>query len=368
MKRIILALIAFLILPLAPARADSAIILTSTPHRDASGIFLSDQLAQDLTAVGVLGRALFNRNRAINNWIIDIQLIEEVEDLADGYSYRDASGKVVTVEKSVVAQVWLATLRQALRGAQVSVVGYGNPSLPTISKIAPSELSIARTLAQQRLATWLGRDVAFTNFGAQREASRGAAELYKTLIAEVSVINSLITTPDIESLRLGLVGLLNPDLSSNDFAELSMSYTEAVAAMKKRIRIAAGNYTITSSSYALPVTVINDFAQQVNVDVDAWTSNARVIVGTIPRITVGAKSQLQIKVPLKILASGETTLALQLHAPNGDRVGNIEEIPLRLAVISSLTTWLIVGMALILLVAVIIQSVRRVKRRRNDGT
>jgi hypothetical protein len=367
MKRIIVALFTLLLLPLTPARADSVIILTSTPHRDATGIFINDQLAQDLTAVGDLGKTLFNRNRNINNWIIDVGLIEEAEDLGDGYSYRDASGKIIAVEKSVVAQIWLTTLRQALRGAQVSVVGYGNPSIPTITKIAPNELSIVRTLAQRRLATWLGRDVAFTSFGAQQQASRSASELYKTLIVEVSVINSLITTPDIETLRLGLIGLLNPGLSNNDFAGLSISFTDAVAAMKKRIRIAAGNYTVTSSSYALPVTVINDFDQQVNVDVDAWTSNARVVVGTIPRITVGAKSQLQIKVPLKILASGETTLALQLHAPNGDRVGNIEEIPLRLAVISPLTTWFIVGMALILLVAAIVQSVRRVKRRRNDG-
>ena len=367
MKRLFLLLISFLLIPLAPARADSVITLISTPHRNASGVFINDQLAQDLTAVGKLGQTLFNRSHYTTNWIIDVQLIEEVRDLADGYSYLDGE-KVITVEKSVVAQVWLTTLRQALRGAQVSVVGYGDPSLPSINKVAPNEISILRTLAQQRLAQWLGRDVALTNFGATRTVTRNAEELYRALLGEVSVINSIITTPDIEALRLGLASLLNPNLSNNDFAELSMSYTDAVAAMKKRIRIAAGNYTITASSYALPVTVINDFDQQINVDVDAWTSNARVIVGTIPRITVNAKSQLQIKVPLKVLASGETTLALQLHAPNGERVGNIEEIPLRLAVISPLTTWFIVGMALILLGAAIVQSVRRVKRRRNNGT
>ena len=367
MKRLVAFLFAFLLIPLAPVRADSFITLTSTAHRNASGIFINDQLAQDLTAVGELGQTLFNRPRYVTNWIIDVQLIEEVEDLADGYSYLDGA-KVVPVEKSVVARVWLATLRQALRGAQVSVVGYGDPSLPAINKVAPNEISILRTLAQQRLAQWLGRDVALTSYGATQGASRSAEELYKTLLGEVAVINSLITTPDIEALRLGLASLLNPKLSNNDFAELSMSYTEAVAAMKKRIRVAAGNYTITSSTYALPVTVINDFDQQINVDVDAWTSNARVLVGTVPRISVGAKSQLQIKVPLNVIASGETTLALQLHAPNGERVGNIEEIPLRLAVISPLTTWFIVGMALILLGAAIVQSVRRVKRRRNSGT
>ena len=366
MKRLFLFLFAFLLLPIAPVRAESVITLISTPHRNAAGIFINNQLAQDLTAVGTLGQTLFNRARNTTNWIIDDQLIEEVEDLADGYSYLDGE-KVVTVDKSVVAQVWLTTLRQALRGAQISVIGYGDPSLPSINKVAPNEISILRTLAQQRLAKWLGRDVALTNYGATKPVSRNAEELYRSLLAEVSVINSIITTPDIEALRLGLTSLLNPNLSKDDFAELSMSYTDAVSAMKKRIRVDAGNYTITSSTYSLPVTVINGFDQQINVDVDAWTSNARVIVGKIPRITVGAKSQLQIKVPLSVIASGETTLALQLHTPSGERVGNIEEIPLRLAVISPLTTWFIVGMALILLGAAIVQSVRRVKRRRNSG-
>ena len=72
MKRIIVSLLTLLLLPLTPARADSVIILTSTPHRDATGIFINDQLAQDLTAVGDLGKTLFNRNRNINNWIIDV--------------------------------------------------------------------------------------------------------------------------------------------------------------------------------------------------------------------------------------------------------------------------------------------------------
>ena len=123
-------------------------------------------------------------------------------------------------------------------------------------------------------------------------------------------------------------------------------------------------YTITASRYDLPVTIINDFNQQVSVDLDITTTNSRVLVTQVPRVTIDASSQVQIKIPIDVIASGDTALRLQLRTPRGSAIGEIERIPLRLAVISPITTWFTTGTAIILLLAAVIQSVRRVKRRK----
>ena len=112
-------------------------------------------------------------------------------------------------------------------------------------------------------------------------------------------------------------------------------------------------------------SVINDFDQVVSVDLDVTTTNSRVVVTQVPRITLEPQSQIQIKVPVEVIASGDTALRLQLRTPKGSVVGESTRIPLRLAVISPVTTWFTTGMAIILLLAATVQSVRRVKRRRN---
>ena len=48
---------------------------------------------------------------------------------------------------------------------------------------------------------------------------------------------------------------------------------------------------------------------------------------------------------------------------NGAQIGQSKSVELQLAVISPLTTWFTTGMAIILLLAAVVQSVRRVKRR-----
>lgn len=369
LRVVIVALITTLSsLVISPAHADTTIVLSEPTHRDANGIFVNDSLATAISSEGALGKLVFDRPRRVDTWVIDVALIEEVQDLADGYTYFDEKGGKVSVDKSLAAEIWLSTLNSALRTSSVLALPYGNPSISYLSNVAPNELSILRNLAQQRLSTFLGRGAGFApnSLASTGKISRPNSLLYRNSLQEISILNSLVTSSDIESLRLRLAELVNPKLPKSDFDQIAKSFEDAVKAMKKRIRVTSGNYTITASQYDLPVTVINDFDQQINVDVDAWTSNSRVTLGTIPRISVPARSQIQIKVPITVIASGDTTLAIQLHAPNGKAVGEIEEIPLRLAVISPVTTWFIVGMALTLLFAAIIQSLRRVKRRRTN--
>ena len=145
---------------------------------------------------------------------------------------------------------------------------------------------------------------------------------------------------------------------------ISKSYSAAIKEVNNKLRISPGNYTITTKNYDLPVTVINDFTEPVSLDLIITTTNSRVLVEDVPRITIDGQSQIQIEVPIEVIASGDTALRLQLYTPKADLIGLEERIPLRLAIISPITTWLTTGMAIILLLAAIVQSVRRVKSRR----
>lgn len=361
----LIALIPLLVFA-TPAHASAVITLTEPPHRNAAGIFLNNQLAESLGPEGRLGILLFDRVGGPKTWIIDVALIEDIIDLSDGYTYLDSNGEEIAVESYVIADIWINTLKVAIKRNQVLALPYGNPSQSFLKRAAPGELNLYRTLAQQRLSTILGVDVGLTDLSpsSYSKPSPSAQQLYTSLRKSISTVNSIVTTPDVETLRLRIAQLLNTETSKEEAPLITKSYRQAGIDLQERLRISAGNYTITSAQYDLPVTLVNDFNQPVTVDIDIWSTNARVIIGEVPRQTIDAQSQLQVKVPLDVIASGETSLNLQLRTPAGKRLGEVTTIPLRLAVISPLTTWFTTGMAIILLLAAVIQSVRRVKRRR----
>lgn len=361
--------ISFFFFVIVPSHAATVITLSDISHRNANGVFIDNILSEEILPKGRLGKLLFERPSGVKIWVIDMALVEEIADLADGYTYIDSDSNEASGEPVVVADIWLNTLRSATRNATVIALPYGNPSVTFLKRSAPGELEIYRTLGEERLAAFLGRPVSRYDVDgvSDREPKQTTARLYTSLRKSVRVTNSIVTSPEVETVRLRLAQLLNPSLDAERSLELNRSFATFVTKMNQRIRISGGNYTITSAQYQLPVTVINEFDQQVTLDLRVWTSNSRVIVGKIPRITVAASSQLQIEVPLEVIASGDTTLNLQLQTPNGKELGLVKKIPLRLAVISPLTTWFTTGLALILLLTAVMQSWRRVKRRRAHG-
>lgn len=367
MKRIFVILLSIFLIPLTRADASSTVLLAEPTHRLSSGIFFDNGLSDLISPTGRLGRLVFDKTNKSATWIIDPALIEEISDLVDGYTYLDKDGKQVSAPPLVIADIWLNTVKNNSRRTTVLALPYGNPSLSFLTKNAPGELSLYRSLGQERLAALLGREVGQTSATSAGELPRGTAVIYSSLRKPVATLNTLVTLREVEDLRLKLAQLLDTSLSKEVRSLLNNDLEGAVKKLDQKIRISGGNYTITSSRYELPITIINRFDQQVNLDVRIFPTNSRIVVTSIPRVTVGAQSQIQIKVPISVIASGDTTLRIQLLTPRGERVGEIKRIPLRLAVISASTTWFATSLALILLLAVITQSVRRVKRRRKIG-
>ena len=86
MKRLIALSLLLVVLPLFPTSAASTITLAEPTHRSSSGIFFNDDLASLISPSGRLGQLLFDRTGRTKTWIIDAALVEEIADLADGYT------------------------------------------------------------------------------------------------------------------------------------------------------------------------------------------------------------------------------------------------------------------------------------------
>jgi len=367
MRKIALFILSFFITLAFPSisYAETLITLIKPSTQLADGRYINNDLALSLSPGGDLDALLSKPVRGTRTWVIDPALIEEIAALGDGYTYLDSEGKEVVIEEFAIANDWLTLLRFLTRNDRIVATTYGSPSISYLSRSAPGELAIYNQLSVLRLQDFIGREVVSPGTSSAGEPAAVARNSYNSMRKTIRVLNTLVTTNDVETLRLGLAKTLNPALSRDNATLLTRSYQNEVKRFEKRIRVSSGNYTITASRYELPLTVINDFDQQVSVDLDITTTNSRVLVDQVPRITIDPRSQLQIKVPIDVIASGDTALRIQIRTPKGSSIGEAERIPLRLAVISPVTTWFTTGMAIILLLAAVIQSVRRVKRRKN---
>jgi hypothetical protein len=94
------------------------------------------------------------------------------------------------------------------------------------------------------------------------------------------------------------------------------------------------------------------------------SSNSRILVDQIEPITIAAESKVPFTIPVEVLSSGQSEVIIKLKTSKGISLGEEVRLPINLAVISPITTWITTGSGLILLFAAIIQSIRRVKRSR----
>ena len=352
---------------ITPATADTSIAITEPTHRAVDGTYLDNELANSIAPGGRLGRILFDRTSSATSYLIDIATLEEIQDLVDGYSYLDAAGETVEVPEFVIADIFLNTLKSAVKGKRIAVLPYGNPDRNFLEAKAPNEYDFLKQVAKERAFALFGTPVESVDSLGTGAKSYGAAKaLSNKYRKELRALYAAAPASETLSLRLKLGQLLNPAVTKELVLPLTQSTEKALVENSKRLRVASGGYTITASNYDLPVTVINDFSLPATVEVRARPTNSRIVVGKIPVVTIPANSQSQVEIPLSIIASGETQLEVKLRTLKGRQVGAIEYVPLRLAVISPLTTWFTTGMAIILLLAAVIQSVRRIRRRKKS--
>ena len=366
MKKFALIVIStFLLLMMPQATAANTVIRITGPiHQTFTGEFRNDDLAQSLTPSGDLGLKVFQPIAKNRTWVIDAALIDEVIVMSGDYTLAteaEPAGKEI-------ATAWLTQLKRVTAGNDVVALAYGNPDIALAKRLAPSELKNYFVYGQDRLQLALGRIVrsepevqwSVGKSGLSNPLRKNYSDNRKALTR----LSRVVDTPELIQLRARLAQLLSPTLDKDSRNYFSYSATEAVDAMVNKLRINSGKYQITTSSVKLPVTVINEFAVDVTVDIAMLPINSRVVVDSFDDVVIPANSKRQLEMQVDVIAPGQTTVsALITDSDDDTEVVPEALLTLNSTVIDSKVTWFTTGAAILLLLAAVAQSVRRVRRR-----
>ena len=365
MKKILLfALIGFFILP-GPAQAESREVqITSTVHRNFDGTFRNDELAQEIAVGGRLWSLIFSSDITPRIWVIDASLIEEITAMTVPYELRD--GK--KLDSSIEAVAYLSQLKKVTRNAQVVALPYGNPDPELARELAPSELNYYYKIAQTRLATALGRPVRSEPLTAWSKGrtyfSESLRDQYSKNRKAIAALSTVVDEAELADIRAQLGRLMSPSLTQTDRTYFSFNATQEVYKYKERLKIYGGKYQLTSTQSKLPITLANGFKSVVKVNLNLYAGSSRISIDSIKDIVLEPKSKTQISIPVEIFAPGQTSITAQFVNDQGRALSDPVELALNLTVIDSRVAWFTTGAAVLLFLAAITQSVRRVRRAR----
>ena len=359
---VLLTLFSFFSIP--PATSATPVIrIVDIPHTNFDGTFRDNELVGELSPEGKLGKAVFAKNRSAT-WVIDAALIDEIIDMSDGYLYKEAPDVI----GQQVALAWLEQLQIATAGNPIVALPYGNPDSSMARKLSARDLKLYNTIAQSRLEEFFGRPIISQNGWGKGKSrlSSGFQSLYERQQDLLAGLNKVVDAEEISTLRLRLGRILNPLLDSRDRAYFSYQGRDASTKVVKKLRIVPGRFQLTSDKVEVPLTLVNDFETSTVVSLSLIPMNSRVQVENVNDITIAPKSFIQISVPFTVIASGSTLVLAQFISTQGDRIGETSRLNLTLTVIDSRVAWFTTGAAVFLFLGAIIQSVRRIRKGRNE--
>ena len=350
--------------PLVHAAGSSLIFVTAPSHRETNGKFIDDLLSMELTPVGSIGGLLYKKPQTNTRWAIDPALIEEVLDMSDGYILADGTNGV----GQDFAKSFLARVQELAVSGRVDAMVYGNPSQYWQEHLTPHERNYLLGASQKRLEALLkvavGAPTSYLNtnyFSLPRQTVIDIRNDYSTIQSSAIYMDPL----DLENIRLSLTKLFNPSMNATVRALLLSDLNQSAAALSNKIRLAPGRFTITSASQNLPITIINDFPGIAKINLVINSLNERVVANDIKGLTIPGKSKVQVMVPVKVLTSGDSALSVVASNSKGDLISETQIYELSLKVISPIATWITSAAAITLFLAAILQSLRRVRRKRS---
>jgi hypothetical protein len=284
--------------------------------------------------------------------------------MANGYSFKGADDK----DGEQAAKNWLARLNFSIGNNQVIALPYGNPDQRLAKQLAPSELRFYSAYAKSRLEKQLGRAVI-----AESGWGKGVSRLGYPLRALYSKNRQLLTglstitsAQEVIDLRARLAIVMNPGLDKKGHAIFSYSAAVAVKKVSSKLRVSPGRYQLTSTNSKVPVTLINNFDTPTVVNLSLIPMNSRVQILSVNSIKLAAKSRQQLSVDVSVVAPGTTLVYAQFMNTKGQLVGEKSKLNLNATIIDSRVAWFTTGAAVLLFIGAITQSVRRIRRSRNE--
>jgi hypothetical protein len=332
-------------------------------HQTFTGEFRNDDLAQELTPSGALGQLVYTPRSNNKTWVIDAALIDEVIAMTGDYTLATDA----TPAGKDIAVAWLKQLRQITYGQQVVALAYGNPDVSLARRLAPSELKNYYAFGKSQLELALGRTVRSEPDGGWSTGKSGLSfplrKAYGDNRKALTKLSRVVNDAELIILRAQLSKLLSPKLDKDSRDFYSYSARTAVDAMVRKLRINSGKYQITTANVKLPVTVINEFNADVTINISLLPINSRVIVDSFEAVTIPAQSKRQLEMVVDVIAPGQTTVTAQIIDDEGNEIVPEATLTLNSTVIDSRVAWFTTGAAILLLLAGVAQSVRRVRRR-----
>ena len=356
---VLIFLSSFIIIP--NANAAQVIKISEPTHRLSDGVFFNDLLAQKLAPSGSLGQAVYLNSQSVNNWLVDPATIDEIIAMSNGYGISD--GTAPTGQE--IAKSWLTQFTKVTRNKKITPITYGNPSSFWVNEIMPDQIVYLDEISKFKLESFLSRPVEKTG-GAEAEKqkiNKTSLSVLKYGQRQINLLSTLLEKKQLEDNQLRLLKLLNPNLDEKLFLDLLKDYDKSISTMRAKLNVKNTKFTVTSSKEELPITVVNDYDQVVKLKLSTRAMNSKVSVAQIEEIELEAKSKKQVLLPIEVFAAGDSRLLVQLTNLENKPVGYPVYIDLKLSVISPVATWITTAAAVLLFIAALVQSVRRVRRR-----
>ncbi|CAB4872709.1 unannotated protein [freshwater metagenome] len=346
-----------------PALAENApIIIADKPHQLFNGTFRDDELATSLLPDGKLGSRVFSPPRGINTWVIDGRLLDEVAAMTDGYILENKKEGV----GALAAKSWLTRLALSTGGDHINALAYGNPDIAIARSLAPSEFTFYLAYGKTEVEKQLKRKVTTDQLTVTGTSNMSALlkKDYTQSRQSLSKLSTVIYTPEVEAVRANLSVVLNPFMKREDREVFTNDAVESVMKYVNKLRVTNGQYQLTSKEVKVPITLTNDFDSPVTLFLTLSPQNSRVQVGSEFKVTIAAKSRSQLAVPFTVIAPGATTVIAQFTNDKGQKVGKEAVLTLNLSIFDSRVAWFTSGAGILLLLAAITQTVRRIRRSR----
>ena len=283
--------------------------------------------------------------------------------MSNGYGIADGSAP----GEQALAKSWLTQFIKVTKNKKVTPITYGNPSSFWANEIMPDQIEYLNAVGKIRLETLLNRSVQEVDSveAAKQKFNKASLSVLKYGQRQIDLLSTVLEKKQLEANQLRLAQLLNPDLEEKVFLDLLKDYDKSISVMRNKLNIKNTKFTVTSSKEKLPITVVNDFDQVVRLKLSTRAMNSKVSVAQIEEIELAAKSKNQVLLPIEVFAAGDSRLLVQLTNLENKPVGYPVYINLKLSVISPVATWITTAAAVLLIVAALVQSVRRVRRRSN---
>ena len=365
MKRVLVFLLAlFFAIPIQSANAAEVVSITEPTHRLIDGKFFDDVLATKLLPSGELGDLVFTTSRSNRSWLIDPATISEITAMSNGYGVIDGS----TPTGQQIAKDWLTQFYRITKYEKVSAITYGNPAKSWVSKLMPEDVEYLNAISKIKLEEYLGKASpgTVTTSTEKQKLSNSIQNTFTFADKQFKLMSTLVDPKEFDLLKLRMAQLLNPQISAGGLTPLYADFQSEFNKVRNQLRVSKSKFTVTSSKQELPITVVNDFNSPVKIKLTTRAINSRVVVRPTEAIEIPAKSKLQVLLPIEVLASGNSSLLTQLTNLDNKPIGFPVYISLKLSVISPVATWITSGAAVVLLIAAIIQSVRRFRRGKHE--